>query len=379
MFDYEMLRLIWWALLGILLIGFAVTDGFDLGSAMLLPFVARMDAERRVVINTLGPVWEGNQVWFVVGGASIFAAWPLLYAVAFSGFYLAMFLVLCALILRPVAFKFRSKLPDPTWRSTWDWALFVAGLVPSLVFGVAFGNVLEGAPFRFDDTLRMTYEGTLFGLLNPFALLCGLVSVAMLAMHGASWLALKADEPVAARATFLGRRAGLVLVVLFLLAGIWVAIGIEGYAISSVLAHDGPSNPLLKQVTRANGAWMANYGLHPWTLIAPLLGFVGAFGAFVLLGIRRNGLALVSSGLSVAGVIATAGFSVFPFLLPSSLDPNASLTVWDASSSQLTLGIMLGVVAVFLPIILIYTAWVYRVMRGRVTLAYIGDETKHAY
>ncbi|MGH7225237.1 MAG: cytochrome d ubiquinol oxidase subunit II, partial [Gemmataceae bacterium] len=180
MLAYENLRLIWWALLGTLLIGFAVTDGFDLGVATLLPFVARTDVERRVAINMVGPVWEGNQVWIILGGGAIFAAWPPLYAVAFSGFYLAMFLVLCALILRPVAFKFRSKVANPTWRSIWDWALFIGGLVPSLIFGVAFGNVIQGVPFRFDDTLRMTYEGTLVGLLNPFALLCGLVSVSML-------------------------------------------------------------------------------------------------------------------------------------------------------------------------------------------------------
>jgi cytochrome d ubiquinol oxidase subunit II len=379
MIDYETLRLIWWALLGILLIGFAVTDGFDLGAAMLLPVVARTDAERRVVINTLGPVWEGNQVWFVVGGASIFAAWPLLYAVAFSGFYLAMFLVLCALILRPVAFKFRSKLAAPLWRSIWDWSLFVGGLVPSLVFGVAFGNVIEGAPFRLDDTMRMTYEGTLFGLLNPFALLAGLVSVAMLVMHGASWLALKSGEPVAARATLCGRGAALAVIALFLLAGVWVAFGIEGYAITGVFAHDGPSNPLLKHVTRVKGAWLANYSLHPWTMIAPLLAFAGAGATFALLGMHRGGLALTTSAIAVAGIIATAGVSVFPFLLPSSLDPSASLTVWDASSSQLTLGVMLGVTVVFLPIILIYTAFVYRVMRGRVTVADVNDQSKHAY
>src|SRR5271168_3707263 len=178
MLSLDSLRLIWWALLGILLIGFAIMDGFDLGAAILLPFVAKTDGERRVVINSVGPVWEGNQVWLILGGGAIFAAWPTLYAVAFSGFYLAMFLVLCALIVRPVAFKFRSKLTNPNWRSIWDWALFVCGAVPSLVFGVAFGNVIEGAPFRFDDTMRMTYEGTLLGLLNPFALSCGLVSVA---------------------------------------------------------------------------------------------------------------------------------------------------------------------------------------------------------
>ncbi|MDR6288188.1 cytochrome d ubiquinol oxidase subunit II [Inquilinus ginsengisoli] len=379
MLDYETLRLIWWALLGTLLIGFAVMDGFDLGAAMLLPFVGRTDAERRVVINTVGPVWEGNQVWFILGGGAIFAAWPPLYAVAFSGFYLAMFLVLCALILRPVAFKFRSKIDHPTWRRTWDWALFVGGLVPSLVFGVAFGNVLEGVPFRFDATLRMTYEGTLFGLLNPFALLCGLVSVAMLVMHGGAWLALKAAEPVAARAVTFTRLAAIVLIALFAVAGLWVAIGIDGYAIVGAVAHDGPSNPLLKQVARAPGAWMANYGTQPWTLAAPVLAFLGALGVIALSGLRRPGLTLLASALGVAGVIATAGLSVFPFLLPSSLNPNASLTVWDASSSRLTLAIMLGATVVFLPLIITYTAWVYRVLRGRVTLAYVSDNPTSTY
>jgi len=379
MLDYETLRLIWWALLGILLIGFAIMDGFDLGAAMLLPFVGRTDDERRVVINSVGPVWEGNQVWFILGGGAIFAAWPPLYAVAFSGFYLAMFLILCALILRPVAFKFRSKLANPTWRSIWDWGLFVAGLVPSLVFGVAFGNVILGVPFSFDETLRMSYAGSLFGLLNPFALLCGLVSVAMLVMHGGTYLALKAGEPVVGRAKSLARYAALAMVVLFMLAGIWVAKGIDGYQLAGVIAHDGPSNPLLKTVWRVPGAWLANYGAMPWTMAAPLLAVVGALGAVLLLSSHLYILAFVASALSVAGVIATAGLSVFPFLLPSSLDPNASLTVWDASSSRLTLGIMLFVTAIFLPIILAYTAWVYRVLRGRVTLDAIADTSAHHY
>src|SRR5580692_3013228 len=154
MTEYEILRLIWWALLGILLIGFAVMDGFDLGTAALLPFVGRTNMERRVAINSVGPVWEGNQVWFILGGGAIFAAWPALYAASFSGFYLAMFLVLAALILRPAGFKFRSKLPNTTWRGFWDWALFVGGVVPSLVFGVAFGNLFLGVPFSFDSDLR---------------------------------------------------------------------------------------------------------------------------------------------------------------------------------------------------------------------------------
>src|SRR6195952_823841 len=147
--SYELLRLIWWALLGLLLIGFAVMDGFDLGSAILLPYVARSDIERRVVINSIGPVWEGNQVWFILGGGAIFAAWPALYAASFSGFYLAMFAVLAALIFRPLAIVYRSKLANPRWRSAWDWTLFVTGVIPSLVFGVAFGNLFLGVPFSF--------------------------------------------------------------------------------------------------------------------------------------------------------------------------------------------------------------------------------------
>ena len=367
MLDYAILRLIWWLILGVLLIGFAIMDGFDLGVGMLSPLVGRTDAERRVELNTVGPVWESNQVWLILGGGAVFAAWPTLYAVAFSGFYLAMFLVLCALILRPVGFKFRSKIDDPRWRRAWDGALFVGGLVPALIFGVALGNVLRGVPFRFDDTLRLTYEGGLFGLLNPFALLCGLVSVAMMLMHGGTYLALKADEPVASRAAQFVRLAGVALIVLFTIAGLWVALGLNGYAITSPLAQDGPSNPLLKVVEARGGGLLANYAKHPWMLLAPTLAYLGTLAAIFLVARRRSGPAFVASAVAELGVIATAGVSLFPFLLPSSLDPNMSLTVWDASSSQLTLMIMLGVTIVFLPIVLAYTTWVYRVLRGRVT------------
>ena len=379
MIDYEILRLIWWFLLGVLLIGFAVMDGFDLGVGMLLPFVGRTDVERRIAINTVGPVWEGNQVWLILGGGAIFAAWPPLYAVAFSGFYLAMFLVLLALIVRPVGFKFRSKVEDPRWRNVWDWVLFVAGLVPALIFGVAVGNLFLGAPFRLDDTMRLTYEGNLFGLLTPFALLSGLVSVAMLAMHGGAYLALKAGQPVQDRAVAAVRYAAIALLVLFTLAGVWVGLGLNGYAISSSVDPGGPSNPLLKTVTTAVGGWLANDHAHPWMIIAPLLVYIMAPLAALLVGRKRFFLAFVASGLAIAGVISTAGLSLFPFLLPSSSDPNASLTVWDASSSQLTLGIMLGATIIFLPIVLAYTTWVYSVLRGRVTTADIQDTSAHHY
>ncbi len=377
--DYGMLRLIWWGLPGALLIGFAVMDGFDLGVGVLLPFVARKDVERRIAINTVGPVWEGNQVWLILGAGAIFAAWPPLYAVAFSGFYLAMFLVLCALILRPVGFKYRSKVNDPRWRAVWDNALFLGGFVPALIFGVAVGNMLAGVPFRFDDTLRLTYDGSLLGLLNPFALLCGLVSVAMLTLHGAAYLALKVGEPVAGRAAAIAKWLALALVILFSVGGLWVAFGLNGYTVTQGLGPDGPSNPTLKQVAVATGGLVANYSRYPWMLAAPALVYIGAPLAILLLRLHRPGLAFVSTGLAAAGVVATAGISAFPFLLPSSLDPNMSLTVFDASSSRLTLQIMLVATLVFLPIVLAYTAWVYRVLRGRVTAEWVVEQGKSIY
>jgi len=364
--DYETLRIIWWLLLGILLIGFAVMDGFDLGAGILLPFIARTDEERRIVINTVGPVWEGNQVWLILGAGAIFAAWPAVYATAFSGFYLAMFLTLCALILRPVGFKFRSKMPGVRWRQTWDMLLFLGGLVPALIFGVAVGNALRGVPFRFDDSLRLIYEGGLIGLLNPYALLCGLVSVAMLTMHGATFLAAKSEEPVAGRARRVVVSAALATVLLFALAGLWTA-NAEGYRITSVVPHDGPSNPLHKTAVAASGAWLDNYGRMPWTLIAPALGILGALLATAFARAQRDGMAWLASAFAVAGVVATAGLSMFPFILPSSLDPSSSLTVWDSSSSATTLLVMLVAAAIFVPIILAYTGFVYRVLRGRVS------------
>jgi len=376
--DYETLRLIWWALLGVLLIGFAVMDGFDLGVAMLHPFVPQTETQRRVMLNTIGPVWEGNQVWFILGGGAIFAAWPLLYSASFSGFYLAMLLVLLGLILRPVSLVFRSKSPQ-AWRKNWDVAFFLSGFVPSLVFGVAFGNLLRGAPFHFDETLQLVYEAGLLGLLNPFALLCGLVSVAMLTMQGAAFLAGKAEGEVAQRARVFGVRAALALMALFALAGLWVAFGQEGYVIHGAVDHAGASNLMLKSVTRETGAWLANYRAMPATLAAPAAAFAFTLLAAALLAANWAKTALVASSLAVAGVIATAGVSLFPFLMPSLTRPDHSLTVWDASSSQRTLGIMLVAVAIFLPLVLAYTTWVYYVLRGPVTEAAIEREDDYSY
>ncbi|MBN2905073.1 MAG: cytochrome d ubiquinol oxidase subunit II [Rhodobacteraceae bacterium] len=376
--DFEVLRVIWWLLLGVLLTGFALTDGFDLGVGTLLPFVAKTDVERRVAINTIGPVWEGNQVWFILGGGAIFAAWPPLYAVSFSGFYLAMFLILAALILRPVGFKYRSKRESQTWRTSWDWALFVGGFVPALVFGVAMGNVLQGVPFRLTEDLLPIYEGSFFGLLNPYAILAGLVSVSMLVMHGAAWLVLKTEGIVAHRARIFGTYAALATIVTFVLAGLWMAAGIDAYAFVGEVATDGPSNPLMSEVTKG-GSWMAAYATRPWIAIAPILGLAGAALAFVGFRAGKEGWTMLASKLSITGIIASVGLTMFPFILPSSIDPKSSLTVWDSSSSHLTLFVMLVSAVIFVPLILAYTAWVYKVLWGKVTTESVIENSDSVY
>ena len=379
MFDYSTLKLIWWLLVGVLLIGFAIMDGHDMGVGTLLPFVGRSDLERRVVINTVGPHWDGNQVWFITGGGAIFAAWPLVYATAFSGFYWAMLVVLWALFFRPVGFDYRSKIHNATWRSTWDWGLFVGGSVPPLIFGVAFGNLLQGVPFQFDLYMVSTYSGSFWRLLNPFALLCGVVSSAMITMHGGVYLAHRTEGVIQARAVKGAIGAALVMVPAFVAAGFWISLGIDGYRITSVIDPNALPDPMTKTVVREAGAWMANYGRAPALWLLPALGVLGALLAALLLLKRATLTAFVISSLALLGVIGTAGASMFPFVMPSSSMPSASLTVWDSVSSHMTLGIMFWCTLVFMPLIVLYTSWAYRVMRGKVTAAYIQEHEHAAY
>jgi cytochrome bd ubiquinol oxidase subunit II len=377
-FDYETLKVIWWALIGILLIGFAVTDGFDMGVGLLLPFLGRTDAERRVIINSIGATWEGNQTWLITAAGATFAAWPLVYAVSFSGMYLAMLLVLFALFFRPVGFDYRNKLADPRWRSAWDWGLFTGGAVPALVFGVAFGNLLLGVPYHFDDTMRSFYTGSFWLLLNPFALLAGVVSVAMLVMHGSVYLQIRTTGVINARAVRATFVSAALLIVAFALAG-WMVTRINGYQITQMPATGLTAMPLAKTVIAAPGAWLANYGLYPWMMLAPAGVFTGAVLAALLSRLGWPKLAFIASGAAVAAVILTAGCSMFPFIVPSSSHPGSSLTAWDAVSSHLTLQIMFWVVLIFVPLIILYTSWVYRVLRGKITVEMIEADNKTMY
>ncbi len=381
--DYEVLKFIWWILVGTLLIGFAITDGMDMGVGSLLPFLGKTDEERRVMINTVGPHWDGNQVWLITAGGAIFAAWPAVYAAAFSGFYMAMLLVLFALFFRPVGFDYRSKIGDARWRRAWDWGLFAGGAVPSLIFGVAFGNLLQGVPFHLDDLLRVYYQGALFTallpLLNPFALLAGVISFAMLTMHGAVWLQIRTADPLSSRAKAAVGIMGAIAFVGFALGGVWVAYGIDGYRIVSQPALDALPNPLAKEVVRAPGAWLDIYAAYPIAMLAPIVGLAGIALTVLLSRLNRPGLGFVTSGLGMAGIVGTAGLSMFPFIMPSSIDPRSSLTIWDAPSSHLTLTVMFWAVVIFLPIVLSYTVWCYTRMWGKVTVEDIQARSHSAY
>jgi cytochrome d ubiquinol oxidase subunit II len=369
--DYATLRVIWWVIIGILLSGFAVMDGFDLGLGATFRFLGKTDHERRVLLHAIEPVWEGNQVWFILGGGAVFAAWPLLYATSFSGLYLAMFLILVALILRPVGFTYRDKLIDTRWRSLWDFALTLGGALPALLFGVAFGNLFLGVPFHFDALQRPVVTGTLFSLLHPFALLGGIVSLSMLILHGNAYAAMKVGEPMAARARAVACAASAAFLVAFVAGGLWLHSNVGGYEIVGALDHGGASDPTHKMVVVVAGAWLNNFRTWPWMWAAPFAAILGAMGAFLLLQARIAGAAFMASVVVQIGTILTAGFALFPFLLPSSSAPSQSLTVWDASSSAKTLLLMLIAVVTLLPIIIGYTAWVFRVLKGRITLEHL--------
>ena len=365
--DYETLKLIWWVLIGILLIGFAVTDGFDMGVIALLKIVGKTDNERRVMLNTVGPHWDGNQVWFITAGGAIFAAWPVVYAVAFSGLYWALLLVLFAMFFRPVGFEYRSKIENDKWRNVWDWLLTIGGAVPALVFGIAFGNLFLGLPFSMDDTMRSVYEGSFWQLLTPFALISGVVSLSMLVMHGAAFLIVRTEADLKARCQNALYVAATVTLLGFLAAGLWLGIGIDGYTVTQIPDTGTAMTPLDKSVQLSNGAWLNNYALYPITMVAPILAIASLVLTLLLTRINQGGLAFVTSSLALTGIICTAGFSLFPFVMPSSLDPNLSLTMWDVVSSEMTLGIMFWVAMIFVPIVLSYTLWGYYKMWGKIT------------
>ena len=330
------LEVAWFLLVGVLIAGYAILDGFDLGAGMLHLFVARGDGERRQIVNAIGPVWDGNEVWLLTGGGALFAAFPRVYATVFSGLYLALMLVVAALILRAVSLEFRGRLDSPGWRRGWDVVFAVSSFLPSLLFGVAVGNIVRGLPLDAEGE----FAGTFVGLLNPFALVTGLFSVAMFLTQGAAWLQLKTGGVVRERVLSAGRAAWTA----------WVVLYVALTAFSRVAAPRSWEAPPVP-------AWLA-----------PLL-FLGAAAATrAMWGRGARSTAFLFSSAAVAMAVATLGAAIFPNLVPALGDPARSLTVGNASSSPLTLRVMLIVALAGMPIVLGYTAFIYSRFAGPVAL-----------
>lgn len=375
--PYILLKVTWWVLLGVLLIGLAVMVGMDMGVGAALRYLGRTDGERRAVINMIAPHWDGNQVWFILGGGAVFAAWPTIYATAFSGLYVVMLVLLWSMIVRPLGFEYRSKLPSDRWRGAWDWMLFVSGAVPMIVFGAAMGNMLQGVPFHFTWNMVSYYTGSFITLFNPFAVLCGVMSLALALYQGGTMVMNRGTGVIRERACRLVTVAGLTALAVFSICGIWVSM-MHGYEITAGGDPAGPALPLNKTVETASGAWLANYVAHPALWLVPAAVYLAVLGGIAAARAGLSHLAWWLGALAWAATLVTLGAAMFPFLMPSSSEPSHSLTVWDASSSLGTLGWMLAFTLVFIPIIAIYTSWAFWVMRGKVTPESIAHD-EHAY
>jgi cytochrome d ubiquinol oxidase subunit II len=327
------LNTIWFILISVLFVGFFFLEGFDYGVGILLPFLGKDDEERRIIINTIGPFWDGNEVWLITAGGAMFAAFPNWYATMFSGFYLALFLMLVALIVRGVSFEFRSKDENPQWRHTWDWMIFIGSFVPALLWGVAMGNLVRGLPID----ASMTYVGSFWNLLNPYALLGGLASLSGFALHGAVFLTLRTRDEVRERAHAAAAR-------------LWVpaVVFIFGFVVASYFFTD----------------MFAPLGVNPGPI--PLGAGVALLAAGWLIRARREGWAFAMTGLAVALSTITIFMALYPNVMVSSLNPDWSLTIYNASSSPYTLRVMTIVAVIFVPIVLVYQGWSYWIFSKRI-------------
>jgi cytochrome d ubiquinol oxidase subunit II len=374
---YLFLKVLWWLLLGVLLLGLAVMVGMDMGVGALLRVIGRTDLERRTMLNAIGPHWDGNQVWFILGGGAIFAAFPLIYATAFSGLYVVMLLLLWSMIMRPLAFEYRSKIPSPTWRGAADWAFLIAGALPMIIYGAAMGNMLEGVPFHFDWDLRSYYGGSFLALFNPFAILAGLLSLTLAMFMGAAMTAIKTEGALHERAKRAGWYAAIASVVLFAVGGVWVG-QMNGFVLTRAPDPGIAQTPMTQQVDVVAGGLLAHYRDMPVLWLVPAVGFLGMIGGGLLLRRGRPATAWWVGTLAWVGVLGATAISLFPFLMPSSSHPDQSLTIWNSISSERTLLWMLGWTVVFMPLILWYTSWAFWVMRGKVDTKKIEDDP-HAY
>lgn len=357
-FDYMTLKVIWWCIIGFVLIVYACSAGFDYGGTLLMPFLKK-ESQRRLVLNVLAPTWDGNMTWVIFIGGALFIVWSVVYSTVFSGLYAVMFTVLWSNFLRPPGFDYRSKIDNPLWRRFWDFALFVSSIIPMFMFGFIFGNLLMGMPFSFDPIyLRSYYSGNFWMELNWIGILSGLVSVCILAMHGCSYICLRTEGEV--RESFQKKQAvfGVLFLILFTASGFVVAYHVPGYILQKSPIYP-TGHPLSNEVIVKVGAWVDSYRDHWWKIIGPVFAYIGVF--FAIGGTKSKNYAwgFWSSCLAVGGTILTAGFSLYPFIVPSSTKPNQSITVWNATSSYYSLSIIFLLCIILFVIIFSYKIWAY--------------------
>ncbi|OGT49117.1 MAG: cytochrome d ubiquinol oxidase subunit II [Gammaproteobacteria bacterium RIFCSPHIGHO2_12_FULL_38_11] len=358
MFDYEFLKIAWWLIIGAVLMIYAATAGFDVGVTMYMPFL-RSESDRRVVLNTSAPTWDGNLTWIVFAGGGLFVVWPAVYSTSFSGMYAAMLCILYALFLRPPAYEYRNKIDSKAWRKTCDWALFLSGVIPVFVFGVALGNCFIGFPYYFDPhTYREFYTGNFWGLLNPYSILSGMVSVLMVLMHGSVYLQRRTEGNIRKLAFKVHWVSGILLLIGFTLSGLLLMKTLIGYKLISS-APIPTLEPLNNAVQYGTGFWIRTYEQYPWKYFAPVVAYGGIIESLWAASYGWHTTAFWASCFAVGGIVGTAGATLFPFLMPSSTHPNQSLTVWNAASSQYALNVMLYVGVVLLVIILAYKIFAY--------------------
>ena len=375
--DFSVLRLCWWLLIGVLWTGFAIMDGHDLGVGALLLIVARKDEERRVLINSIAPHWDGNQVWLITAAGAMFAVWPIVYATIFSGLYIALLAMLWTIFLRAPAFDYRSKIEKPQWRYGWDKIIFLASVSTPIILGVAAGNLFLGLPFNIDQNISVYYQGNILQLFTPYPLLAGLLGLFMILAQGASYIMVRSEKMIYSRAKKSLLICAFFTIICFIAVMLWT-MQLPGFVINNIDIN-GASNPFAKTVVIQAHGWAKNYINYPIIMIAPIMVVLSFLSAIISSKFNRSLLAFISTSVGIAFIIISFGCLLFPFLVPSSVNPNLSLTVWDSTSSYHTLLLSLISAAIFVPIIFIYTSWVFRIMRGKLTEQKIKDNSKTYY
>lgn len=381
MLDYTFLKIAWWLIMGFVLILYATTAGYDAGVTMIMAFL-RKETDRRVVLNTSAPVWDGNLSWIVFAGGGLFVIWPAVYSTAFSGMYAAMLCILWSLFFRPTGFDYRSKINHHRWRRFWDFGLLVSGGLPVFIFGLAMGNCLLGFPFHFDTmTWRDYYTGNFFDLFNGFALLSGFASLLMVLMHGSAYLQQHTEGHLRELARKLFFIFGILLFIFFSIAGIDIALGMQGYTLIASPV-DATLYPADNIVSHTKGAWLASYSVYPWKYYPPIIAYVALMLALWANYVRKVVLCFWSSVFTVGGMVATVGATIFPFLMPSSTNPSQSLTVWNSTSTQYALNIMLYVASILFVVIFFYKLFAFRTIWAKkrtITETDLEENEHHFY